>query len=198
MTLERGRAERVGDFLTGWVDRLPPRLRRILPRDLAGFAMLGAFTFAIDLAVLAMLRRWTHLPMPVAVSIAYVGAFGLNFVLNRTVNFRSHAPVAGQLVRYALVVLGDYLITVTVTTGLAMLGLDFRVARVAASFFVAVFTYSASRWWVFRDRRPAVAVRPVVAGGLADGDGRPDGGPATAAAAGRAPLRTPGPAGPRR
>jgi putative flippase GtrA len=158
MTVDRTRAERLGDFLTAWVDRLPPRLRRFLPRELVGFAMLGAFTFAIDLGVLAALRHWTHLPMPVAVSIAYIGAFGLNFALNRTVNFRSHAPVGRQFLRYAVVMVGDYLITVVVTTGLSMFGLDFRVARVLASFVVAVFTYSASRWWVFRDRPvPAAA-----------------------------------------
>ncbi len=146
--------ERVGDFLTSWVDRLPPRVHRFLPRELVGFAILGAFTLGVDLALLVLLRHSTHLPMPVAVSVAYVSAFGLNFVLNRTVNFRSHAPVGGQVLRYALVVLGDYLLTVGVTTGLSYLGLDFRIARLTASFFVATFTYSASRWWVFRDRRP--------------------------------------------
>ncbi|MGI5240951.1 GtrA family protein [Dactylosporangium sp. CA-139066] len=161
MTVDRTRAERLGDLLTAWVDRLPPRVRRFVPRELAGFAMLGGFTFAIDLAVLAMLRHWTHLPIAVAVAIAYIGAFTLNFMLNRTVNFRSHAPVGKQFLRYAVVMVGDFLITVVVTTALTMLGLDFRIARVLASVFVAVFTYTASRWWVFRDRpvpAPAVAV----------------------------------------
>ncbi|GAB3833463.1 GtrA family protein [Dactylosporangium cerinum] len=145
-------AERTGDLLTGWVDRLPPRLRRFLPRDLVGFAMLGGFTLSVDLALLVLLRRTTGLPLPVAVSIAYLVAFGLNFALNRTVNFRSHAPVGRQALRYALVAVGDYLLTVGVSSGLAALGLDFRVARLAASGTVAVFTYVASRWWVFRDR----------------------------------------------
>ncbi|GDY28956.1 GtrA family protein [Gandjariella thermophila] len=154
-------AERAGELLTGWVDRLPARVRRWLPRELVGFAILGGFTFLIDLALLASLRAWTRLPLPVAVSLSYVAAFGLNFVLNRTVNFRSHAPVGRQALRYALVVGGDYGLTVGVTTGLAALGLDFRLARVLAAASVAVFTYSASRWWVFRDelRAPAAGGR---------------------------------------
>ena len=97
-------AERAGEWLTSWVDRLPPGLRRLLPKDLVGFAILGAFTFAIDLALLWFLRTHTALPIAVAVSAAYIVAFGLNFVLNRTVNFRSHAPVGSQALRYALVV----------------------------------------------------------------------------------------------
>jgi putative flippase GtrA len=147
--------ERAGDFLTSWVDRLPLRLRRLLPRELVGFAILGAFTLSVDLTLLVLLRHWTRLPLPAAVSIAYLSAFGLNFVLNRTVNFRSHAPVGSQAVRYALVVLGDYLLTVGVSSGLTAVGLDFQIARLTASLFVAVFTYSASRWWVFRDRPSA-------------------------------------------
>lgn len=147
-----GRAERAGHLLTSWVDRLPPGLRARLPSDLVGFALLGAFTFGIDLALLAALRHWTALPLPLAVSIAYIAAFGLNFALNRTVNFRSHAPVSGQIARYAAVLIGDYLVTVLVTTGLSTLGLDVRISRVLAACFVAIFTYTASKWWVFRDR----------------------------------------------
>ncbi|WP_436534607.1 GtrA family protein [Actinoplanes sp. HUAS TT8] len=144
--------ERVGDALTGWVDRLPPRVRRVVTRDMAGFAILGSFTFAVDLALLAALRHWTPLSRPVAVSIAYLTAFVVNFLLNRSVNFRSHAPAGPQALRYVAVFAGDYAITVGVTTGLAALGLPLAVARVTASGFVAAFTYSASRWWVFRKR----------------------------------------------
>jgi putative flippase GtrA len=140
----------VESILTSWVDRLPPRLGRLLPRELVGFAIIGAFTFSIDLTLLALLRDHTGLQLPVAVSIAYIAAFGLNFILNRTANFRSHAPIGGQALRYAVVLLGDYLLTVGGSTGLTGLGLNFALARVIASFFVAVFTYSASRWWVFR------------------------------------------------
>ncbi|GAA1661308.1 hypothetical protein GCM10009765_08510 [Fodinicola feengrottensis] len=155
----RTRAERFGDFLTGWVDRLPAGSRRVMPRDLVGFAILGAFTLGIDLALLSLLRATTSLPLGAAISIAYLTAFGLNFVLNRTINFQSHAPVGKQAIKYAFVVLGDYLLTLGVTTVLSGLGLDFRIARLTASFCVAMFTYSASRWWVFREprREPATA-----------------------------------------
>ena len=136
--------ERVGDFLTSWVRHLPPRLRRFVPPELVGFAIVGAFTLSIDLTLLSVLRDRVKLPLVAAISIAYVTAFGLNFVLNRTANFRSHAPVGSQAARFAVVTLGDYLLTLGISTGLAALGLEFQIARLVASFFVAVFTYSAS------------------------------------------------------
>ncbi|MEV0698353.1 GtrA family protein [Saccharopolyspora sp. NPDC050389] len=152
-TMTRARAaERAGDLLTSWVDRLPARLRRVLSRELVGFLILGGFTFLIDLGILAALRAWTALPLPIAVTVAYVFAFGLNFVLNRTVNFRSHAPVGGQVLRYAVVIACDYGLTMGVTTGVSALGVDFRLARMLAGACVAAFTYTASRWWVFREK----------------------------------------------
>jgi putative flippase GtrA len=168
-------AERAGELLTGWVDRLPARIRRWLPRQLVGFAILGGCTFLIDLALLACLRTWTRLPLPVAVSLSYVLAFGLNFLLNRTVNFRSHAPVGRQALRYALVVGCDYGLTVGVTTGLSALGMDFRVARVLAAVSVAAFTYTASRWWVFREDLavPLAAHEPATVPRPSEVSGRP-------------------------
>jgi putative flippase GtrA len=153
-------AERAGDLLTWLVDRLPEQVRRVVPRELIGFGILGGFTFLIDLGLLWALRTWTTLPLPVAVSIAYVIAFGINFVLNRTVNFRSHAPVGPQSMRYAVVVACDYGLTLGVTTGLSALGLDFRIARLIAAACVATFTYTASRFWVFR-RKAEPQVHPA-------------------------------------
>jgi putative flippase GtrA len=138
------------DLLTGWSDRLPAPLRRWVPREVVGFAILGALTLGVDLLLLSALRRWTPLPVPVAVTVAYVGAVTLNYLLNRTVNFRSHAPVGGEAARYAAVVVTDYLLTVGVTSGLTAVGVDLRIARLAAAAVVALFTYATARWWVFR------------------------------------------------
>ena len=161
-------AARVRAWLTSWVDLLPPRLGRLLPKELVGFAILGAFTFGIDLALLALLRTYTALPIPVAVSAAYLVAFAINFLLNRVVNFRSHAPVGGQALRYALVVSGDYAVTVAGTSAFVAAGWDFRLARIAAAAGVAVFTYTAARWWVFRER-PATRVMPAADPALSEG-----------------------------
>ena len=148
----RSRAQRIGDFLTWCTDRLPAPLRPWLPPDLLGFAVLGGFTLGVDVLILWALRAWSALPLPVAVSVAYVSAVALNYVLNRKLNFRSRAPVGGEVFRYGLVAAADYLLTVGVTTGLAALGIDFRIARLAAAASVALFAYCAARWFVFHRR----------------------------------------------
>jgi putative flippase GtrA len=136
----------------GWSDRLPAPLRRFIPRELVGFAMLSAFTFAFDLALLWLLRHTTPLPTPAAVSLAYISAVGLNYVLNRTFNFRSHAPMGRESLRYAGVAAADYLLTVGLTTGLAAAGVEFWTSRLNSAVLVALLVYAAARWFVFTER----------------------------------------------
>jgi putative flippase GtrA len=139
-------------------------LRRYVPRELVGFAILGAATFGLDLALLALLRAVTALPLPVAVTASYVVAFGLNFTLNRTLNFRSHSPLGRQALKYAVVVATDYVLTVGITTGLSALGMLFLLARVLAAGCAAAFSYTASRYWVFRKQPTTTKASSVTVG----------------------------------
>ena len=50
--------------------------------------------------------------MPIAVTAAYVCAFALSYVLNRTFNFQSHAPVGPQVAIYVVVVVVNYLASI--------------------------------------------------------------------------------------
>ena len=149
-TPSQTRAERLGSWLTSWAAKLPGRLRFITP-ELVGFVILGTFTFAIDMAILAAMHTWAPaVPLPVDVAFGYTCAFGLNYVLNRTMNFKSHAPIGGQLLRYVALTLADLGVTTLVTTWLSDSGVPFAVSRVAAACCVGLFTYVGARFWVFR------------------------------------------------
>lgn len=122
----------------------------MVPRELAGYTIISLVTFVLDMALLAVLRHRIHLPIPVAVSISYILGFTLNYILNRTLNFQSRAPVAGQLVRYSIVVVVDFAETVGLTSGLVALGVDLRISRLISGGTVGLLTYFLYRWWVFR------------------------------------------------
>jgi putative flippase GtrA len=136
------------------VDHLPWGLSR-LPADLLGFAVINSLTFALDLSLLTLLHGGLGWPLPLAITLSYASAFALSFVLNRHFNFRSHSPVGSQLAIYVGVVVVNYLAWILgVGDGLTALGLDYRLARVAAGGCEAVYMYCAMRWIVFR--RPVV------------------------------------------
>jgi putative flippase GtrA len=158
------------------VARLPFGLARVVAPSLVGFAVINGFTFGVDLAVLSLLHGALGWPLPVAVTGAYALAFALSFVLNRAFNFRSHGPLGRQTAVYALVVAVNFVVMLLgVTTGLAALGVDYRVARVAAGACEGAWMYVAMRWLVFGtgDRMAVQRSSVVPRDGYPPAPGRP-------------------------
>ena len=133
------------------VNRLPFGLSSVVAPTFLGFCLINGLTFSLDLAMLISLRGGLGLPVPIAVTVAYVCAFMLSYVLNRTFNFRSHAPVGPQLVIYVAVVVVNYLALILgVTSVLAAIGVQYQLSRIVAGCCEAVYMYCAMRWVVFR------------------------------------------------
>jgi len=146
------RGERFAVAMAAIVRRLPFGLAGIIPPSLLGFAVINGSTFALDLGLLTTLHSGLRWPLPVAFTVAYVTAFGLSYLLNRALNFRSHGAVGPQVAVYTAVVIVNYLAWILgVGDGLAALGLDYRLARIVAGACEALYMYAAMRWLVFRD-----------------------------------------------
>jgi len=146
------RGERFTAVMAACVRRLPLGLAGIVPPSLLGFVVINGFTFAVDLLLLTALHGGLRWPLPVSITVSYLTAFGLSYVLNRELNFRSHGAVGPQVAVYAAVVAVNYLVWILgVGDGLAALGADYRLARVAAGVCEALYMYAAMRWLVFRD-----------------------------------------------
>jgi putative flippase GtrA len=145
------RAERFHDLCEAVVVRLPFGLKSVIAPTFLGFCLINGLTFGVDLLILTGLHSGLRLPVPVAVTAAYVCAFALSYVLNRTFNFQSHAPVGPQVAVYAVVVVVNYLAFILgVTSVLAAVGVHYQLSRIVAGICEAVYMYSAMRWVVFR------------------------------------------------
>jgi putative flippase GtrA len=133
------------------VNRLPFGLASVVAPTFLGFCIINGLTFCVDLAILTGLHGGLKLPVPVAVTAAYVCAFALSYLLNRAFNFQSHAPVGPQIAIYVVVVVVNYLVFILgVTTALAAIGVDYQLSRIAAGICEGIYMYCAMRWVVFR------------------------------------------------
>jgi putative flippase GtrA len=131
--------------------RLPLGLNSVVAPTFLGFALINGFTFFVDLVILTALHGGLGTPLPIAVTVGYACAFALSYFLNRTMNFRSHAPVGPQVAIYVAVVVVNYLAFILgVSSALAGLGVEYHLARIVAGACEAVYMYSAMRWVVFR------------------------------------------------
>jgi putative flippase GtrA len=144
-------AERFHRFCVELTARLPLGLNSVVAPTFLGFVLINGFTFFVDLLILTALHGGLGSRLPIAVTLGYACAFALSYFLNRTLNFRSHAPVGPQVAVYVVVVVVNYLAFILgVSSVLAALGVEYHVARIAAGACEAVYMYSAMRWVVFR------------------------------------------------
>jgi putative flippase GtrA len=143
--------DRFRELCEAFVARLPFGLGSVIAPTFLGFCLINGLTFGVDLAILTGLHSGLRLPVPIAVTAAYVCAFALSYVLNRTFNFQSHAAVGPQVAVYVVVVVVNYLAFILgVTSVLAAIGVQYQLSRILAGICEAVYMYSAMRWVVFR------------------------------------------------
>jgi putative flippase GtrA len=155
-----GGGERYVALMAAIVRRLPFGLDRVVAPNLLGFAVINLCTFSLDLALLTALHGGLGWPVPVSITLSYVTASGVSYVLNRSLNFRSHGALGTQTGIYAVVITVNYLAWILgVGAGLAALGVNYQLARVAAGLCEAAYMYVAMRWLVFRDTRASVRSR---------------------------------------
>lgn len=141
----------------GVVRLLPFGLSGVVAPTFVGFALIAGVTFGFDLVLLTILHKVLGVAIGYAVTLGYVAAFGLAFLLNRILNFRSHAPVGGQSVLYAIAVGINYVAFILgVGAGLTTLGVHFMIARFLAGCCEGAFMYSVMRWVIFRERPASV------------------------------------------
>jgi putative flippase GtrA len=146
-----GAVERFHRFCVRVVARLPFGLSSVVAPTFLGFCLINSLTFGVDLLLLTALHGWLNVPVPIAVTVAYACAFAVSYVLNRIFNFQSHAPVGPQFAKYVVVVVVNYVTFILgVSSLLAALGLDYRIARLVAGACEAIYMYSMMRWVIFR------------------------------------------------
>jgi len=126
---------------------------RLWNSSLVRFAAFGLLGLAIDLTLLALLLRFTPASRPVAITVAFLTTYAINFVLNRFFSFDAHGPVLAQLRRFAPQVTVDYLLTLGAVELLTHGGVPVLAARVLAGGTNATFNYLAYRFWTFGHER---------------------------------------------
>jgi putative flippase GtrA len=120
-------------------------------------AQVSAFTGGVtDYLFMIFLTEFFHVHY--TISILFAGALGsvVNFSLNKRWAFRTKDnpykyPAWNQFLKFVPVVLnsivlkssGTYFIT-------SFIGIDYKISRIMADFFVAMLNFILQKYWVFR------------------------------------------------
>ena len=139
-------------------------MRRRLP-ELIRFGAAGSASLLLDVGALVALEHLALIPLAVNTAIAFAAGALLNFALTRQWVFAAGSEgmtservgpegtktsTYRDLVRYALLVGADLVLTTVTVPLLAAVGVDYRVGKLLASGLVAAVNYVALPRWVFR------------------------------------------------
>jgi putative flippase GtrA len=106
----------------------------------------------LDLGLLSLCHGVLKWPYPAAVTLSYLTAFALSFVLNRAFNFRSHEALGPQTTKYVVALGINYAVFVLgVGDALTAAGVEYQLARILSGLCEGLYMYSAMRGVVFRD-----------------------------------------------
>lgn len=129
--------------------RAPPRVGSTVLRYVA----TGVVSFGVDFGTLYVGYQHARLPLWLATSAGFWLSFLVNFVANKFWTFRSVDRPAAQLLRYAGLVAGNYVVTVILVSGLHAAGANYVLAKAFAVACLTVTTFLVYRSWVFRAPR---------------------------------------------
>ena len=136
-----------------------PRHRLVLGHQATAFLLVGVASYLVDISVLYVCHGQARLALWLATSIGYFCGLLANFGLNRVVTFRSSSPLHYQLMRYVVLLVANYLVTLAMVTGLTAAGSPYLVSKTICVALLAIVNFFAYRHWVFADDSDDTDVR---------------------------------------
>lgn len=127
-------------------------LRRHWPISsaLLRYLCIGVLSIGVDVGLLVLLHQELGVSLAVATTAAYGTSLVVNFYLNRIVMAsRGRDRVTAHLLRYAVLVVVNYGITLLVVTSAASFGVRYLVAKLAVVVAAAGWNFILYRKWVF-------------------------------------------------
>ena len=119
-----------------------------LSRQFAIFTAVGLFSAAVDLGTLFTFVRFGVSPY-VALTVGFICGLGINVWLHARYTFES-ALRAENSIRFLLVVVMNYVLTLGVVFVFERLGLGYLFGKIAALPLVSLHGFLWSKHWVFK------------------------------------------------
>jgi putative flippase GtrA len=144
------------------VKQLASRILSMNGLAVVGYLVAGGLSLLLDIATLFVMHGLMHIPLIVAVSIAYLVGLFSNYSINRYWVFSGGGESLGRSAfRYGLLVAFNYSATVVIVAGLTSAGFSYIVGKLIAVGGTLIWNYLAYKHWVFSPKaRSMTSLRP--------------------------------------
>lgn len=118
-------------------------------RKIFVFLLVGGGSAIIDIGTLYVLAKILLINNSLSISIAFFCGLIFNYFCHTYFTFNKSANT-GNLVKYLIVVLVNYLVTISLIQLLQILSIDIVIAKVITLPIVAIITFLLSNKWVYK------------------------------------------------
>jgi len=125
------------------------RLSGLWASSLVRYLVMGGLSFAFDFGLLWLLYDVAGVPLAVATPTAFLASFVVTYTLQRLFAFRATDSVAPSIVRYALLVAANTVLTTGIVAFSDSVGWSWALGKIVAVAVTTVGNYFAYRYWVF-------------------------------------------------
>lgn len=113
------------------------------------FLFVGGGSALIDLGVLYALTNILILPPDLSVSIAFISGLIFNYICHTYFTFGKSVTKV-NLIKYLMVVMINYLLTLTLVNFQLALGFSIILAKIITLPIIAIITFILSNKWVYK------------------------------------------------
>ncbi len=115
------------------------------------FGLVGVSGTAVDFGVTYFFKEWVKLNKYIANSIGFTVAVTTNYLLNRIFTFQSQGDMTAEYFKFLLIgIIGMGLNNLFIYLFEKRFGLNFYVAKIAATLIVMVWNFGGSLLFAFK------------------------------------------------
>ena len=133
--------------------KTPKLWRMILKGSVIQYLITGIIVFYADYLTFFVFYNHFQWSVAVAQAPAYVSGIVVNFLLERLWVFKNQTkkdPVQKETLRYVVILVVNYVITVVILRALKTQGISPLWGKYIAAFFFTFWNYIVFRFWVFK------------------------------------------------
>jgi putative flippase GtrA len=120
-------------------------------KELILFFLNGLTSLAIYYLSLLISYDYFEITQEISISISFVISSCFNFLVNRNLTFNSKKKISKQIIKYSIMVMGSYIITMIITSPSFMHGrFNIYISSFLAIFILTIYKFLMSKHIVFK------------------------------------------------
>jgi len=123
----------------------------IIKYDFLRYGIVGVLTVILDFILLFIFFSYLNIEQNSSITLSYTLASIFNFFMHKYFTFKSRNKVDREIVKFILLVLFSYFITIITVNYIMAFEINLYFAKIISLFFIYVIIYFINKFFVYKN-----------------------------------------------